>query len=185
MFYSFYQNECDPCVTLFFHGLRRYLGGGRGPKLFMGLMSLIFFAWDTHWVNLIGLSPGIDACTRGGSLCCCTCVVWRSVCFSDYKKSSMSFHYKPTPLIMECASIQSLLWLPSPEILPSTAQTSKIHPSSTLLITCILPRFDCASFWDDIPCMLCSSCVIWTYSCHKWIYTWKKHFMMVLSRCQP
>lgn len=57
-------------------------------------MSLILFAWDTHWVNLIGFSPGIDAHTRGGSLCCCTCVVWRSVCFSDYKNPSMSFHYK-------------------------------------------------------------------------------------------
>lgn len=39
-------------------------------------MSLMLFLLGIHAeLTSLDFSPGIDARTRGGSLCCCTCVV--------------------------------------------------------------------------------------------------------------
>lgn len=55
----------------------------------------------------LNFSPGIDALTIGGSLCCSTCVVLRSVCFSDYKNHPYHSIINSLPFIMECAIAQS------------------------------------------------------------------------------
>lgn len=160
------------------------LGGGGGRVCLTRVMSLILFAWDTRWVNLVGLSPGIDARTRGGSLCCCTCVVWRSVCFSDYKNPSMSFHYKPTPLIMECASTRSPSRLPQPrsslECSPDIwdpSPTPPPLPASTPNLTVL--HFEMIWFACRVPLVWCERLVVTSE-----FVPGSEHSLMVLPESQ-
>lgn len=77
---------------------------------------------------------------------------------------------------MECASARSPLWLPQPrnslQCSPDIWDPSPTPPP--LPASPPHPKFDCAPFWDDVLCMLRSSCVMWMYGCHKWICTWKR-----------
>lgn len=80
------------------------LGGGEvqcfwrgGFHIFCLLCRYVALGYILSLISL-NFSPGIDALTIGESLCCSTCVVLRSVCFSDYKKPFMSFHYKSTTI---------------------------------------------------------------------------------------
>ena len=77
---------------------------------------------------------------------------------------------------MECASARSPLWLPQPrnslQCSPDIWDPSPTPPP--LPASPPHPKFDCAPFWDDVLCMLRSSCVMWMYGCHKWICIWKR-----------